>query len=463
MAKDNNETAPKITSQKHLARLEREKRQKRILTISVIAILVIVVGLILYGILDKAVFQAQKPVAKVGDVKITVEKFQKRVEYERLSNVENFVQYASSPYAMFFQDSLVQMQDSLDNYVQFGSDKLDQMINEAVAAVKAKELGLTVSEEDIDKELERGFGFYPNGTPTTSPTLALRATSTLSLTQLAIVTITPTLTEIPTETALPTETMTPGTPTVEVTSDGTTTVVPPTATLVPPTSTATLEPTAEPTGTATPIPPTATPYTREGFEGLKKTMIANINAQFPFTTQDFRDYVRDLLTNQKLFDYVNKDVTAEQDEVWARHILVATEEEAKAVIARLNKGIDFGVIAQELSLDTGTKENGGDLGWFTTGSMVQAFEDAAWSLEIGEISEPVKTDYGYHIIQVLGHEVRQLTDSELETFKTNNFSKFIEAAKAELTVKKFDIWANVVPSLPAIPDQYRIADTTTGQ
>ena len=140
-----------------------------------------------------------------------------------------------------------------------------------------------------------------------------------------------------------------------------------------------------------------------------------------------------------------------------------TEEEAKAVIARLNKGIDFGVIAQELSLDTSTKENGGDLGWFTTGSMVQAFEDAAWSLEIGEISEPVKTDYGYHIIQVLGHEVRQLTDSELETFKTNNFSKFIEAAKAELTVKKFDIWANVVPSLPAIPDQYRIADTTTGQ
>ena len=145
--------------------------------------------------------------------------------------------------------------------------------------------------------------------------------------------------------------------------------------------------------------------------------------------------------------------------VWARHILVETEEEAKAVLDRLNAGEDFGVVAAELSIDSSNSASGGDLGWFTQGQMVAEFDKAAFSLEIGKLSEPIQTEFGYHIIQVLGHEVRELTDEQLDNYKNQVYYKFVEDAKATMTVKKNDIWAEVVPSTPTIPDQYRITES----
>ncbi len=429
MANNEIKDTPKLVSKKHLARLEREKRQNRILLFSAIAVLAAVVILIVYGVLDKTVFLPNKPVAKVGKETITVEDFQKRVQYERLSTVENFLSYSQSYMAYFFQSTLVEWQNSLDNYVQYGSDILDKMINEAILAQKAEELGITVSEEDITKELERGFGYYPNGTPTVEPTYAYKPTSTLSPAQLAIVTITPTATEWPTATPEP-ETPTPETPV----ATGTPTLVP----------------------TATSIPPTPTEYTQAGFEQLYNDMVTNISAQFPYSEADFRAYVTSLLTNQKMFDYLTKDVKIDQDMVWARHILVATEEEARSIIVRLGKGEDFAAIAATESLDTSNNTTGGDLGWFYTGQMVEPFETAAYALEIGEISEPVATDFGYHVIQVLGHEVRELTQEELDTYKNLIYSKYLDEARAEFEIKKFDRWASVIPNTPAIPAEYRV-------
>jgi parvulin-like peptidyl-prolyl isomerase len=146
-----------------------------------------------------------------------------------------------------------------------------------------------------------------------------------------------------------------------------------------------------------------------------------------------------------------------QEMVWARHILVATEEEAKTVLAELQSGGDFAALAAKYSTDTSNKDTGGDLGWFYKGQMVAPFEEAAYSLSIGEISEPVKSDFGYHIIQALGHEIRQLTESQFDNLKTIAYSKFIEDAKADVTIKRYDIWAKVVPSTPTVPTQYRIA------
>jgi parvulin-like peptidyl-prolyl isomerase len=442
MAKENTENKPKPTTKKHEARLAREKRQKRLVTGIVGGVLVVVIVLVAYGILYNEVFKKNQAVAKVGNTKITVEQFVKRVQYERLSYVESFTQYAASGYASLFQSYLLEMQNTLDNYVQFGSDVLDKMIDEAVLSAKAKELGITITDEEIEKELERGFGFFPNGTPTPTATVEVvyLPTSTLSAEQLAIVTITPTPSPEPTETPEPTATTGPTDAVTET----------PAADL---TATATIEP------TATEIPPTPTPYTREGFESLYKTMLTNISSQFPYTEADFREYVTALLLNQKMYDYVTKDIPRDQEMVWARHILVATEEEAKTVLNRLNAGEDFAAVAAEVSTDTSNSTSGGDLGWFTRGQMVPAFEDAAFSLEIGQLSDPIQTDYGYHIIQVLGREVRTLTDEQLDTVKSYYFRKFIDDAKAEMTIKKYDIWAENVPSTPAIPEQYRI----TGQ
>lgn len=88
-----------------------------------------------------------------------------------------------------------------------------------------------------------------------------------------------------------------------------------------------------------------------------------------------------------------------QDEVRARHILVKTEAEAKDIIKQLKGGADFAKLAMDKSKDTGSAKQGGDLGYFPKTEMVKEFADAAFALKTGEISAPVKTNFGYHVIK----------------------------------------------------------------
>ena len=96
----------------------------------------------------------------------------------------------------------------------------------------------------------------------------------------------------------------------------------------------------------------------------------------------------------------NKEQYEEPEQVKARHILVADEETAKNVLKKLETGEDFAEVAKEMSTDPGSKEKGGDLGFFEKGMMDPSFEESAFSLDIGETSPPVKSMFGYHIIRV---------------------------------------------------------------
>ena len=96
----------------------------------------------------------------------------------------------------------------------------------------------------------------------------------------------------------------------------------------------------------------------------------------------------------------NKASFAQGKQVKASHILVNTKEKANEIKDKLAKGEDFAKLAKENSTDSGSKANGGDLGFFGRGQMAKEFEDAALALKVGEISAPVKTKYGYHIIKV---------------------------------------------------------------
>jgi peptidyl-prolyl cis-trans isomerase C len=93
-----------------------------------------------------------------------------------------------------------------------------------------------------------------------------------------------------------------------------------------------------------------------------------------------------------------------QQEIHARHILVGTEEEAKAALKRLMGGEEFADIAKSVSKDPGAE--GGDLGWFTKDRMVPEFADAAFKLEVGQVSDPVKSPFGWHIIEILDKRER---------------------------------------------------------
>jgi peptidyl-prolyl cis-trans isomerase D len=353
-------------------------------------------------------------VAKVNSTEITVAQFQTRVKYQRLTLTQTFINYQTSAYASYFQTQLLEVQNELDDTLQFGSNVLDGMIQEEVINQKAKELGFTVSDEDVNKQIEESFGLYENGTPTPAPTIAFRPTSTYSPTQLAIVTLAP----------VPTETQAPA---------------------------------VEATATATETAPTSTPFTREEYNNQYATLVASLDSQAGFGDEELRTYVRDMLLSQKLYESVTKNISDEQEMVWARHILVATEAEANTVLDKLKAGEDFAALAAQYSTDTSNSTTGGDLGWFSKGQMVQAFEDAAWALKIGEISKPVQTDFGYHIIQALGHENRQMTADQLSTAKSAAYQTYVDNLVKNATTEKFDVWQTVVPTEPSIPTEYRIS------
>ena len=152
-------------------------------------------------------------------------------------------------------------------------------------------------------------------------------------------------------------------------------------------------------------------------------------------------------------DEVTKDTPHSEEEVWARHILVDTEAEAKTIYNFLQPGGDFASFAKTSSKDTGSAANGGDLGWFGKGAMVSEFEAAAFSQKIGEIGEPVKTQFGYHIIQVLGREERPLTDSEYQQKQQTAFTDWLTSIRDKATITTYDIWKDRVPTEPTFSPQ----------
>lgn len=161
---------------------------------------------------------------------------------------------------------------------------------------------------------------------------------------------------------------------------------------------------------------------------------------------------------KKVYDDAAKQITGEQ-EVHARHILVPTEDEAKAIKAELDKGADFAKLAKEKSKDPGASD-GGDLGFFTKEQMVPEFSAVAFSLEPGKISDPVKTQFGWHIIKVEEKRNRKAPEFEqvkaqIETYVTRKaqadyVAKLREAAKVERMDKPAEPAAK--PAEAAKPD-----------
>jgi peptidyl-prolyl cis-trans isomerase C len=139
-----------------------------------------------------------------------------------------------------------------------------------------------------------------------------------------------------------------------------------------------------------------------------------------------------------------------EDEIHAVHILVNSEDEAKAIIAQLDQGGDFAAIAKEKSTDPGSGQAGGDLGWFGKGQMVKSFEDAAFALDVGQYTKaPVKSDFGWHVIKVL--EKRKSAPPTLDQRRediTRQLSR--EAILAEIDALHAKAKIEIIPD-PAAP------------
>jgi peptidyl-prolyl cis-trans isomerase C len=159
---------------------------------------------------------------------------------------------------------------------------------------------------------------------------------------------------------------------------------------------------------------------------------------------------------KKVYDDAAKQITSEQ-EVHARHILVATEDEAKTIEDELKKGADFAELAKKKSKDPGASD-GGDLGFFTKDQMVPEFSAVAFSLEPGKISDPVKSQFGWHVIKVEEKRNRKPPDfdqvkGQIETYVTRKAqADYVAKLRETAKIERMDQPADAAPKPDAATD-----------
>lgn len=140
------------------------------------------------------------------------------------------------------------------------------------------------------------------------------------------------------------------------------------------------------------------------------------------------------------------------DEVRARHILVDSEDEAKKIVARLKGGEDFAKIAKELSKDPGSGAEGGDLGFFTQDRMVPEFAAAAFAMKPGELSAPVKTQFGWHVIKTEERRQRplpafdQIKDRVAQSLAARAQQEYLAALRKDAKIEKTEAPADAKPA-----------------
>ena len=423
---------PKVVTKKHLARLERERRQIKLIRWIAAGGVVIVLLLLGYGFLKLNVLSKREPVAEVNGVKITTQDWQERVRLERVSLYNQLSRY------QFFQQSFgmdtTQQQQSIQAQLTspetIGQSVLDTMVDEVLIRQEAEKRGITTSADEVESLLQESYGFFPNGSPTPTITPTEIVAPTLSSEQLTIYPPTSTATTAPTETLEPNTTPGPVS-----TATATSTPSLPTPTFVPEAAT-----------------PTSTPYTLEGYK-----------TQFNETLTQFKDYgisektLRNVyeiqVLRQKLQEDIAKDLPHTEVQVLVRHVLVESEDTANQVYTLLIAGQDFGKVAKDFSTDTGSASTGGVYDWAPASNYVPEFKEAVLTQKIGEIGKPVKTEYGYHVIQVIGREELPLSDSQFEQSVQTAYNDWLTSAREAATKTVNDVWKTRVPTEPVLTQQ----------
>lgn len=160
----------------------------------------------------------------------------------------------------------------------------------------------------------------------------------------------------------------------------------------------------------------------------------------------------------KTFFDENKDKLVVPEAVNASHILVATQEEADSIENELKNGKKFEDLAREKSIDPGSKDKGGNLGFFSKGMMVREFEEAAFSLKINEISEPVKSQFGYHIIRAESR--KEASEANFDEIK-DKIIQYLQTSENQQKLREFrDLLYNDALISGKVKILYKVSATT---
>lgn len=429
---------PFSTSKKHLARQEKERRQTRLILIGAITVSIFVVLIIAIPFFIKFVIEPGQPVAIVNTEEISTRDWQLQTRYYRyniIRNIENSIQIAqlfgNDPNTLSSFTGQIQSLIAGLEPLSAGQAVLDEMINNVLIIQEATSQNIIVTDEEIEREFQAAFGYYADGTPTPTSTIDVIPTSTLTDIQKTLVPQTPTSPSSPTPDSAE---ATPQSGSVDAT----------------PTNEIETTPTASPTA-----------YTFDGYQTYSRETLAAISDIYGISSSDLTEGLRYSITAQlyrdKLIEAQFSDFSCAENQVWARHILVEDIETAQEVIDKIDSSDDFCSLASEYSIDTSNKDTCGDLDWFGTGKMVQEFEDAAFALEVGEISEPIETQFGFHIIQSLGNEERTLDQAICDQNREQSFNEWLMNTYSAADIEIFDYWLDRIVDIPTLPIQTQLA------
>ncbi|HET7010778.1 MAG TPA: peptidylprolyl isomerase [Anaerolineales bacterium] len=398
---------PHLT-RKHLARAQRERMLARWIVGGVALVIVVALGLLVYGWLDVNYFQPARPAVTVNGEAISYRELAARLRMaqasllnQRLEIEQTYGFLADNPETRaILQQQIDQINAQLSDTPGLSLRVLGQIIDARLIRQEAQRRGIHITQEDVDKTIAEAFGFFPEGTPTTAPTPTVDAT----LAAQATTTWTPAPTSTPTEGPSPT---------------------------ARPSSTATLPATQGPTPTAS---STATPYTRDLFEEDYQTYLDDLKNNLNVSEDVIRRQFEEDLYRERLRASVQASTPRDVEQVWAKHILVDNQAVAFALLSRFRQGEAWDALAAEFSTDSSNKDRGGDLGWFSRGAMVDAFEEAAFSAPVGEVTGPVQTGFGWHLILVLGHETRRLDDAAFQSAIDQALAELVQSLRDTATL-----------------------------
>jgi len=154
------------------------------------------------------------------------------------------------------------------------------------------------------------------------------------------------------------------------------------------------------------------------------------------TYDDFRQMLLDQLLSEGVYGAVTASISSTAEQVHARHILVATRERAEEVLARLQAGEDFSYLAREYSEDISSRETGGDVGFFPRGIMPPEVEEVAFTAQVGEVSGVIESQFGFHIIQVLEKEEREIAVEVFENLRQQTFMQWLQERREGSTIER---------------------------
>lgn len=392
----------------------RERMLRRGLTIIGIALVVILAA----GILYDNVIKPRQTLASVGDVTISREeywKYRANDLYEQALQYQDFAQFVGpdqqGQYLSLAQQSLAEIPEVWGS-TDVDRASLQKMIDGQIFLQGLDDLGLEMAPDEIHTyALNR---FAPPGAPLipVSPTPTLTADRASMATSTAAAFL-----------ATPVGTPAAATP-------GATGALAATPVASPIAGTPGATPVAE---IATPGPAEARATAEAGFDRFAETL-------FPAAHLTMDDYERLIaapaLARQKVSDALAADIGQSAPQVHAAHMLLPTREAAEAARMRVVEGgEDFGDVAREVSTDQATAGNGGDLGWFVREAMVEPFAEAAFSLEPGAISEPVESEFGWHVIRVDERdEDHPLTNAQIGRLEQEATERWLADQREQLAI-----------------------------